>query len=58
LRDLMPSYNPGLVTGGVTKPPDLLENVAQKLTFVKSLLTVECLGSCGTAPMMQIDETY
>jgi NADH:ubiquinone oxidoreductase subunit E len=58
LRDLMPSYNPGLVTGGVTKPPDLLENVAQKLTFVKSLLTVECLGSCGTAPMMQVDETY
>ena len=25
LRDLMPSYNPGLATGGVTKPPDLLE---------------------------------
>jgi len=23
-----------------------------------TLLTVECLGSCGTAPMMQIDETY
>jgi NADH-quinone oxidoreductase subunit E len=19
---------------------------------------VECLGSCGTAPMMQVDETY
>jgi NADH-quinone oxidoreductase subunit E len=23
-----------------------------------TLLTVECLGSCGTTPMMQIDETY
>jgi NADH-quinone oxidoreductase E subunit len=23
-----------------------------------TLLTVECLGSCGTAPMMQMDETY
>ena len=23
-----------------------------------TLLTVECLGSCGTAPMMQVDETY
>jgi len=23
-----------------------------------NLLTVECLGSCGTAPMMQVDETY
>ena len=23
-----------------------------------TFLTVECLGSCGTAPMMQIDETY
>ncbi len=22
------------------------------------LLIVECLGSCGTAPMMQVDETY
>jgi NADH-quinone oxidoreductase subunit E len=22
------------------------------------LLTVECLGSCGAAPMMQIDEVY
>jgi (2Fe-2S) ferredoxin len=21
-------------------------------------ITVECLGSCGTAPMMQVDETY
>ena len=37
LWDLMPSYNPGLVTGGITRPPDLLENIAQKLTFVKSL---------------------
>jgi NADH-quinone oxidoreductase subunit E len=23
-----------------------------------TLLAVECLGSCGTAPMMQVDETY
>jgi NADH-quinone oxidoreductase subunit E len=23
-----------------------------------TLLIVECLGSCGTAPMMQVDETY
>ncbi len=23
-----------------------------------TLLTVECLGSCGTAPMMQINDTY
>jgi len=23
-----------------------------------TLLTVECLGSCGTAPMMQVDERY
>ncbi len=23
-----------------------------------TLLTVECLGSCGTAPMMQVDEMY
>jgi NADH-quinone oxidoreductase subunit E len=23
-----------------------------------TLLTVECLGSCGTAPMMQVNETY
>ena len=23
-----------------------------------SLMRVECLGSCGTAPMMQIDDTY
>ena len=23
-----------------------------------TLLTVECLGSCGTAPMMQVDEVY
>jgi NADH-quinone oxidoreductase subunit E len=23
-----------------------------------TLLTVECLGSCDTAPVMQIDETY
>jgi NADH-quinone oxidoreductase subunit E len=23
-----------------------------------TLLTVECLGSCGTAPMMQVDEAY
>ena len=23
-----------------------------------TLLTVECLGSCGTEPMMQVDETY
>lgn len=23
-----------------------------------TLLTVECLGSCGTAPVMQINETY
>ncbi|MGD8399009.1 MAG: NADH-quinone oxidoreductase subunit NuoE [Anaerolineae bacterium] len=23
-----------------------------------SLFEVECLGSCGTAPMMQVDETY
>jgi NADH-quinone oxidoreductase subunit E len=23
-----------------------------------TLLTVECLGSCGTAPMMRVDETY
>jgi NADH-quinone oxidoreductase subunit E len=23
-----------------------------------TLLEVECLGSCGTAPMMQIDDTY
>lgn len=23
-----------------------------------TLLTVECLGSCGTAPMMQVDDTY
>jgi NADH-quinone oxidoreductase subunit E len=22
------------------------------------LLTVECIGSCGTAPMMQVDEAY
>lgn len=38
MRDLMPSYNPGLVTGGVTKPPDLSKNIAHKLTFVKSSL--------------------
>jgi len=25
---------------------------------VFTLSTVECLGSCGTAPMMQIDDTY
>ncbi|MFZ3063896.1 MAG: NADH-quinone oxidoreductase subunit NuoE [Nitrospirota bacterium] len=23
-----------------------------------TLVTVECLGSCGTAPMMQVDDTY
>jgi NADH-quinone oxidoreductase subunit E len=23
-----------------------------------TLLTVECLGSCGTAPVMQVDDTY
>jgi NADH-quinone oxidoreductase subunit E len=23
-----------------------------------TLLAVECLGSCGTAPVMQVDETY
>ena len=23
-----------------------------------TLLTVECLGSCGAAPMMQVNETY
>lgn len=23
-----------------------------------TLITVECLGSCGTAPMMQVDDTY
>jgi len=23
-----------------------------------TLLTVECLGSCGTAPMMQVDDEY
>jgi NADH-quinone oxidoreductase subunit E len=23
-----------------------------------SLVEVECLGSCGTAPMMQINDTY
>lgn len=23
-----------------------------------TLLTVECLGSCGTAPMMQVNDTY
>lgn len=23
-----------------------------------TLLTVECLASCGTAPMMQVDDTY
>jgi NADH:ubiquinone oxidoreductase subunit E len=23
-----------------------------------ALLEVECLGSCGTAPMMQVDDTY
>jgi NADH:ubiquinone oxidoreductase subunit E len=23
-----------------------------------SLFEVECLGSCGTAPMMQIDDVY
>ena len=23
-----------------------------------TLLTVECLGSCGTAPMMQVDDAY
>ncbi|MBI2351484.1 MAG: NAD(P)H-dependent oxidoreductase subunit E, partial [Deltaproteobacteria bacterium] len=23
-----------------------------------SLSTVECLGSCGTAPVMQVNETY
>lgn len=23
-----------------------------------TLLTVECLGSCGTAPMMRVDDTY
>jgi len=23
-----------------------------------TLVTVECLGSCGTAPMMQVDEAY
>jgi NADH-quinone oxidoreductase subunit E len=23
-----------------------------------SLLTVECLGSCGTAPMMQVNDDY
>jgi NADH-quinone oxidoreductase subunit E len=23
-----------------------------------TLLEVECLGSCGTAPMMQVDDTY
>jgi NADH-quinone oxidoreductase subunit E len=34
------------------------------LDFVKpedgrfTLLTVECFGSCGTAPMMRVDETY
>jgi NADH-quinone oxidoreductase subunit E len=34
------------------------------LDFVKPkdgkfpLLTAECLGSCGTAPMMQVDEMY
>jgi hypothetical protein len=34
------------------------------LDFVKpedgefTLLTIECLDSCGTAPMMQVDETY
>jgi len=25
---------------------------------VFALLTVECLGSCDTAPIMQVDETY
>jgi NADH-quinone oxidoreductase subunit E len=25
---------------------------------VFALFAVECLGSCGTAPMMQVDETY
>jgi len=35
LRDLMPGYNPGLVTGGVTKPPDLSKNIAHSLDFVK-----------------------
>jgi NADH:ubiquinone oxidoreductase subunit E len=25
---------------------------------VFALLTVACLGSCGTASMMQVDETY
>jgi NADH-quinone oxidoreductase subunit E len=23
-----------------------------------TLLEVECLGSCGTAPMMQVDDAY
>jgi NADH-quinone oxidoreductase subunit E len=35
LRDLMPSYNPGLVTVGVTRPPNLSKIIAHKLGFVK-----------------------
>jgi NADH-quinone oxidoreductase E subunit len=36
----------GIGIGGVTKDG------------LFSLVEVECLGSCGTAPMMQINETY
>jgi NADH-quinone oxidoreductase subunit E len=45
----------------------LLDHVARKLGIGVgettpdgkfTLLEVECLGSCGTAPMMQIDDTY
>jgi NADH-quinone oxidoreductase E subunit len=45
----------------------LLEHVSRKLGIQPgettpdgkfSLLEVECLGSCGTAPMMQLDDRY
>jgi NADH-quinone oxidoreductase subunit E len=45
----------------------IVEHISQKLSIKPgettsdgafTLLTVECLGSCGTAPMMQIDDRY
>jgi hypothetical protein len=37
-RDLLSSYSPGLITGGVTRPPDLLQIILRPTPLVKTFL--------------------
>ncbi len=57
----------GTLSCHINGAPDLIDHLCKEIKVKKDQITedgkytvtrVECLGSCGTAPMMQVNEVY